>query len=65
MNINTLVGIHIIFTLGGEDEIYLKIIERTGIGLFISANNVIFLELEGGYNFNIHLDSNSSFLEEF
>ena len=42
-----------LFTLVTVDRIYLRISEITEMGYFISANNVFFLELEDGYNWNL------------
>ena len=46
MNRDALVGIIIVFTMVILDGIYLGINEISDIGSLISANNMIFLELE-------------------
>ena len=45
LNIDTAVGIIIVFALGTEDIIYIGVNERTEIGSFIGAYNVFFLGL--------------------
>ena len=48
--------------MGNEYGKYLWLNERTDIGSFIRANTVLFLELEYGYNWNIHWEPNSDLL---
>ena len=50
----TIKGIIIGFTIGIADVMYPGINVITEQGSLISSNNLIFLDLEDGYNWNLH-----------
>ena len=58
MNIGIVLGLIIDFILGTSDGMYVGIEKITDLVYLISGYNVLFLELEDGYKFTLHWESN-------
>ena len=64
LNNDSSVRTFIINSLGTLYGICLCLNEYTELGYFISANNVLFLDLEDGYYWTLHFELNSNILVE-